>query len=194
MKKLTLDCVGSLEDYLQNRSFNRSAVIAHKKNRRISLGPNISLHFEDFLTMRHQVQEIMRAENLTDVAAIQHEIDVYNPLIPDGCNLKCTLMLEFPDPDERQRQLRQLIGIETSIFIRIGDCAAVAAIADEDAQRCTPDKTSAVHFLRYEFTDAMINAAKGGANWTIFSEHPAYCHVLSALPAKVATALSLDFD
>jgi len=146
MTKLTLASVGSLEHYLQQRPIFRQAVIAHKNNRRLALGPNATLHFEDYLTMKYQVLEMMRAERLSDAIAIQQEIDAYNPLIPDGRNLKCTLMLEFPDANERRHQLRKLIGVETSVLIQIDDFAAVAPIADEDVSRCTEEKTSAVHF------------------------------------------------
>lgn len=194
MTKLTLASVGSLEHYLQQRPIFRQAVIAHKNNRRLALGPNATLHFEDYLTMKYQVLEMMRAERLSDAIAIQQEIDAYNPLIPDGRNLKCTLMLEFPDTNERRHQLRKLIGVETSVLIQIDDFAAVAPIADEDVSRCTEEKTSAVHFLRYEFSSDMIFAAKNGAKWAVFCNHPAYRYHISELPGHLTRALCQDFD
>jgi hypothetical protein len=194
MKKLSLHDVGRLEQYLQQRTAIRRSIIEHKKCRRLALGPNATLHFEDYLTMKYQVQEMMRVEKLNDAAAIQHEIDTYNPLIPEGRNLACTLMLEFPDPDERHQQLRKLLGVEQSVFIQIGGHCAIAPIADDDALRHTQEKTSALHFLRYEFTDEMIAAAKNGAKWAIFCDHPQYSHSVMPVPDHVRVALLRDFD
>jgi len=194
MKKLTLADIGRLDHYLQQRHAIRRAIIEHKKCRRLALGPNATLHFEDYLTMKYQVQEMMRVEKLTDGSAIQQEIDTYNPLIPDGRNLVCTLMLEYPDPDERHQQLRKLLGIEESVFIRIGDFAAIAPVADDDCQRHTKEKTSAVHFLRFDFSEEMIAAARNGASWTIYCEHPLYNHRISPVPDLICSALLRDFD
>lgn len=194
MRKLTLSDIGSLEHYLQHRSVIRRAIIEHKNNRRLALGPNATLHFEDTLTMKYQVQEMMRAEKLLDSAAIQQEIDAYNPLIPDGSNLKCTLMLEFPDPIERKQQLQKLLGIEHSIFIQIANFAVVTPVSHHDRPQQIQEKTSAVHFLCYEFTDDMIKAAQNGAAWRVFSEHPAYRHCISQVPEHITRALCRDFD
>ena len=194
MKKMSLHDVGRFEQYLQQRTAARRSIIEHKKCRRLALGPNATLHFEDYLTMKYQVQEMMRVEKLNDVAAIQHEIDTYNPLIPEGRNLVCTLMLEFPDPDERHQQLRKLLGVEQSVFIQIGSFSAIAPLADNDLMRHTQEKTSAVHFLRYDFTDEMIAAAKTGAKWAIFCDHPQYSHIVTPVPDHIRTALIRDFD
>lgn len=194
MKKLTLACIGSLDQYRSLRPAIRQAVMEHKKNRRVALGPNVSLHFEDYVTMKYQVQEMMRAENLRSEAAITEELATYNPLIPDGSNLKCTLMLEFPDANERHQALRELVGLEHQVYICIAGHEAVPAIADEDSERSTTEKTSAVHFLRFEFSAEARAAAKKGAQWAIYSEHAAYRHRSDPLPANIAKALSRDFS
>lgn len=194
MKKLTIAGIGTLEQYLQQRPAMRQAIMEHKKSRRVHLGPAATLHFEDYLTMKYQVQEMMRAQQLREMAAINEELDAYNPLIPDGSNLKCTLMLEFADAAERRQQLQKLCGIEQQIFIQIEGFEAVAAIADEDLQRTSDGKTSAVHFMRYEFSPQMISAAKNGANWTIYSTHAAYQHRVEPLPELIVRSLCRDFD
>jgi hypothetical protein len=194
MKKLTIASIGTLDQYQQQRPSIRLAIIEHKKNRRVALGPNATLHFEDLMTMKYQVQEMMRAENLRDPEAINDELAAYNPLIPDGCNLKCTFMIEFPDEIERRQQLRKLIGLENHVFVQIQGFEPVAPIADEDLERSTADKTSAVHFMRYEFSADMISAAKNGAGWRIYSDHPHYQHELDPLPENIARALTRDFS
>lgn len=193
MKKLTVASIGTLDQYQQQRPAIRQAIIEHKKNRRLPLGPNATLHFEDYMTMKYQVQEMMRAENLRDNEAIEEELEAYNPLIPDGSNLKCTFMIEFPDENERREALRQLINLEHHIFIQIEGFAPVAAIADEDLERSTEEKTSAVHFMRFEFSPEMIVAAKKGAPWAVYSSHPAYSHRIDPLPANIASSLTRDF-
>lgn len=193
MKKLTLSCIGTLDQYRLLRPTIRPAVMEHKKNRRVALGPNVSLYFEDYVTMKYQVQEMMRAENLRSDAAITEELATYNPLIPDGSNLKCTLMLEFPDVNERHQALRELLGLEHQIYICIAGHQAVPAIADEDCKRSTTEKTSAVHFLRFEFDAQARASAKKGAPWAIYSDHTAYRHRVDPLPANIANALSRDF-
>jgi hypothetical protein len=194
MKKLTLANIGTLDQYQQQRPAIRQAIIEHKKNRRLPLGPNATLHFEDYMTMKYQVQEMMRAENLRNNEAIEEELEAYNPLIPDGSNLKCTFMIEFPDENERREALRRLLNLEHHVFIQIEGFEPVAAIADEDLQRSTEEKTSAVHFMRYEFTPEMIAAARNGANWAIYSNHPAYQHRVDPLPANIASSLTRDFS
>lgn len=193
MKKLTLACIGSLEQYEQQRAAVRPALIQHRKTRRVSLGPNSSLHFEDYMSVKYQVQEMMRAELLRDPASLADEIAVYNPLIPDGNNLKCTFMIEFSDPAERRTQLQLLHQLEQHVHIHLEGFDPVAPIADEDMARSTEQKTSAVHFLRYEFSTAMIEAAKQGANWAIFSDHPAYRHRVDRLPVQTTLSLCRDF-
>lgn len=191
--KLTLADIGTLAHYLQQRPAIRQAMIAHKKRRRVALGPNVTLHFEDRLTMKYQVLEMMRAENLCSREAIAQELAAYNPLIPDGHNLKCTLMIEYSDATRRKTALRELTGLEQGVCIRIEGYPPVPAIADEDLSRSTADKTSAVHFLRFEFTEDMIAAARNGARWQIYSDHPAYRHRVDPLPDTVTNALSDDF-
>ncbi|MDT8428682.1 MAG: DUF3501 family protein [Pseudomonadales bacterium] len=193
MKKLSVADLGTLENYQQQRPAIRRAIIDHKKNRRVPLGPNASLHFEDYLTMKYQVQEMMRAERLSDDAALAEEIEAYNPLIPDGSNLKATFMIEYPDETVRKQALKNLIGIEHKIAIQIEGFDPVRAIANEDLERSDGEKTSAVHFLRFEFTPAMIAAARAGAAWHIHCDHPAYQHSLSPLPEETASSLSRDF-
>lgn len=194
MKKLTIAGVGTLDQYQQQRPAIRQAIIEHKKSRRVQLGPNTTLHFEDYMTMKYQVQEMIRAEHLRDAEAINDELNAYNPLIPDGRNLKCTFMIEFPDETERRQQLRKLINLEHHILIQIDGFEPVSPVADEDLERTTDGKTSAVHFMRYEFSPEMISAAKNGAAWKIYSDHPAYQHSVEPLPDNIASSLSRDFD
>lgn len=194
MEKVSIDDLLSNESYENQRALLRKAMIDHKKTRRVQLGPNITLHFEDYMTMRYQIQELMRAEKLSSVEGIREELEVYNPLIPDGTNLKATLMIEYPDEDERRRQLSRLVGIENMISIRIGDCDPVYPIANEDLQRSTKDKTSAVHFLRFEFSEQAISAAKENAIWSIVCEHENYSHQLVSIPDNVRDSLIRGFD
>ncbi|MEX0739123.1 MAG: DUF3501 family protein [Pseudohongiella sp.] len=193
MKKLTVADIGSLDQYQQQRSAFRQAIIAHKRNRRIALGPNATLHFEDFMTMKYQVQEMMRAENLNSSEAIAQELAAYNPLIPDGSNLKCTFMLEYADENERRQALRELLAIEQTVSMQIEGHPAVFAITDEDLCRTTQEKTSAVHFMRFEFTSDMIAAAQNGAHWSVRCDHPAYRYCVDPIPDNVTRALCRDF-
>lgn len=194
MKKLSVADIGNLESYEKQRPAIRQAIIEHKKNRRLALGPNATLHFEDYMTMKYQVQEMMRAERLRDDEAIEEELEAYNPLIPDGSNLKVTFMIEFPDENQRKEELRKLVGIENQVFIRIGDQDPVAPICNEDLERSTEDKTSSVHFMRFELTDEMIAAARNGEPWAIYCEHPAYQHRADPVPDNIARSLTRDFD
>lgn len=193
MKKLDLAGISSLDLYTRQRPLLRPAMIEHKKQRRLALGPHLMLHFEDYLTMKYQVQEMVYIERLTCSAAVQEEIDVYNPLIPDGTNLKCTMMIEFSDEQERRDALQRLVGLENRIYLQVLGYEPVCAIADEDLVRTTPGKTSAVHFLRFEFTPDMIAAARDGAHWAAFSDHPLYQHRMEPLPPLITQALLKDF-
>jgi hypothetical protein len=192
-RKLTSADIGTLAQYQQQRHTIRRAMIAYKNTRRVALGPHVTLHFEDRLTMKYQVQEMMRAENLHREQDIAQELAAYNPLIPDGNNLKCTLMIEFSDAGQRQRALCELVGLEHSIDLQIGDYPAVTAIADEDLTRSTMARTSAVHFLRFQLTNDMIAAALAGAHWSLASHHPVYAHRLAPLPQTIASTLCRDF-
>ena len=193
MKKIALADLLSLEAYEAQRPIIRQAIMDHKKTRRVSLGPNATLHFEDYMVMRYQIMELIRAEKITADDEVEGELEAYNPLIPDGKNLKVTFMLEYPDEVERRERLRQLNGIEELISIKIAGFDPVFPIANEDLPRSTVDKTSAVHFLRYEFTDEMIEAAKNGASWSIRSEHLNYQHITDPVAPAIAESLLRDF-
>lgn len=194
MKKLSISDLMSIDAYNEQRPVIRQAMMEHKKTRRLPLGSNAMLHFEDYMVMRYQVLELIRAEKISDAADLEEELAAYNPLIPDGKNLKVTFMLEYPDEIERKERLSQLIGIEELISIQIEGYDPVYPIANEDLPRSTDEKTSSVHFLRFEFADDMIAAAKGGANWTIRSEHQNYQHSVDSIPSEVSSSLVRDFD
>lgn len=194
MKKITLADLLSIEAYEAQRPAIRTAMMEHKKTRRLALGPNATLHFEDYMVMRYQVMELVRVEKIRGEAELLEELAVYNPLIPDGKNLKVTFMLEYPDEEERKQRLSQLIGIEELISIQIDGCDPVYPIANEDLPRSTKEKTSAVHFLRFEFSDEMIAAAKSGANWTVRSEHLNYPYAIESVPQAFTHSLLRDFD
>lgn len=194
MKKVTIADLLSIEAYEAQRPAIRAAMMEHKKTRRLALGPNATLHFEDYMVMRYQILELVRVEKIRGEADLQQELAAYNPLIPDGKNLKVTFMLEYPDETERKERLSQLIGIEELISIQIDDFDPVYPIANEDLPRTTEDKTSAVHFLRFEFSDEMIAAAKAGANWAVRSEHLNYPHSIDSVPEPIAHSLVRDFD
>jgi len=188
---LTHDQLYSLEHYARLRPEFRARIIAHKKNRIVAVGPNATLHFEDRLTMQYQVQEMLRLERMFEPAAIQEELDVYNPLIPDGSNWKATFMVEFPDPEERKAQLAQLIGIERAVHVQVADFAPVAPITNEDLDRETGEKTAAVHFLRFELSPAMCAAVKSGAPIRVGIDHPHYQAELT-LDTPVRNSLAAD--
>ncbi|MEI2734047.1 MAG: DUF3501 family protein [Rhodoblastus sp.] len=181
----------SLEQYARERPAFRAKVMAHKKMRRVELGRHASLHFEDALTMKYQVQEMLRLERIFEPELIQEELDVYNPLIPDGLNWKATFMVEYPDVEERKRQLARLIGVETAVWAQVADFARVRPIANEDLERETESKTSAVHFLRFELTPDMAAAAKAGAAIRMGVDHPNYQAELTLAPA-VRDSLAAD--
>ncbi|PCI79331.1 MAG: hypothetical protein COB20_04910 [SAR86 cluster bacterium] len=193
MKKLSIKDLMSIEAYNEQRPAIRQAMMEHKKSRRLPLGPNAMLHFEDYMVMRYQVLELIRVEKISGEAALLEELEAYNPLIPDGKNLKVTFMLEFPDEPERKIRLGQLIGIEELISIQIDGFDPVYPIANEDLARSTDEKTSAVHFLRFEFEDDMIAAAKKGAAWTVRSEHQNYQYSTDFLPTEISNSLLRDF-
>jgi len=163
MRKLKREDLWSLEEYHRERPAFRRKVMAHKRDRIVPIGPNATLHFEDRLTMHYQVQEMLRAERIFEPEGIQEELDAYNPLIPDGTNWKATFMMEYDDPQLRRQMLSRLVGIEDKVWVRVGELPKVYPIADEDLERDQPDKTSSVHFLRFELTDEMKEALKNGA-------------------------------
>ena len=174
MGKITRESLMSLEAYARERSAFRARVMAHKQRRKVDLGPNVMVQFEDELTMRYQVLEMLRAERIFEQAGIEEELDAYNPLVPDGRNFKATMMIEYPDPAQRGRALQQLIGIEDRVWLQVGDAPKVWAIADEDLERETHEKTSSVHFLRFELDDQMIRALKTGAPLSMGIDHARY--------------------
>ena len=194
MQKLQRSDLFSLEKYAEVRDDFRQKVIAHKKNRRVPLGPMAALYFEDRLTMQYQVQEMLRIERIFEAAGIQEELDAYNPLIPDGSNWKATFMVEVADEDERRRRLAELVGIEDKVWVRVEGFDPVFAIADEDLERDTEDKTSSVHFMRFELTPEMVAAARGGAALAAGVAHENYSHQLDPLPENIRAALVADLD
>jgi len=163
MEKLKRTDLLSLEKYAEQRTDFRALVIEHKKDRRVDVGPNLTLYFEDRLTVQYQVQEMLRIERIFEAQGIEEELEAYNPLIPDGSNLKCTAMFEFEDVEERRRRLAQLVGVENQVWLRVDGQDKVYAIANEDLDRSTSEKTSAVHFMRFELDDAMKAALAEGA-------------------------------
>ena len=171
MEKLTRESLFSLEEYAEKRDEFRARVIEHKKNRRLALGTNATLYFEDSLTMQYQVQEMLRIERIFEAAGIREELEAYNPLIPDGSNWKATFMVEFPDVEERRAMLARLVGIEDAVWLQVGDLPRITPIADEDLERDDDTKTSAVHFLRFELNDDQVQALKGGAQLAAGIDH-----------------------
>jgi hypothetical protein len=194
MQKLARHDLMTLEQYSIERARLRSEVIAHKQRRNVQVGPNMTWCFEDRTTIRYQVLEMLRAERIFESDGIQDELDAYNPLIPSGSNWKVTLLLEFPDAEERHRALSKLIGVEDRCWVRVSEMERVFAVADEDLDRENDDKTSAVHFLRFELSPSMVQAMKSGASLSIGVDHDNYRHSLSPLPAAVRDTLSLDLD
>jgi hypothetical protein len=194
VKKLLRADLLSLEQYAAERTRLRSEAIAHKQLRNVQVGPNMTWCFEDYTTIRYQVLEMLRAERIFEGAGIQGEIDAYNPLIPDGSNWKVTLLLEFTDTEERRVALEKLIAVEDRCWIRVSEMERVFAIADEDMERENADKTSAVHFLRFELSPSMVQAMKSGASLSIGVDHEQYRHLVSPLPAAIRDTLSRDLD
>ena len=181
----------SLEAYARERDAFRARVIEHKKRRTVHLGDHVTLIFEDELTVRYQIQEMLRIERIFEETGIEDELEVYNPLVPDGGNLKATMLIEYPEVAQRQRSLAQLKGIEDRVWVQVEGGARVYAIADEDLERDNEEKTSAVHFLRFEFEPDMRAALRGGAALLIGVDHPRY-HAQTATPLAVRDALAGD--
>lgn len=192
MNKLQRKDLWSLEEYAQQRAAFRERVMKHKQARTLHIGPNVTLLFEDRLTMQYQVQEMLRAERIFEAAGIQDELDAYNPLIPDGSNFKATMLIEFEDTAQRQRALAQLIGIEDVTWVQVEGFDKVNAIADEDMERETSDKTSSVHFMRFELTPAMVKALKSGAALNAGVSHANYRHALQPVPDVLRQSLLAD--
>lgn len=192
MQKLTRQDLMSLEQYAEARPDFRARVLAHKQNRRLPLGTNATLYFEDRLTMQYQVQEMLRIERIFEADGIADELDAYNPLIPDGANWKATFMVEFPEIDERRAMLKSLVGIELRVFVQVDGHDRVFAIADEDLERSDADKTSAVHFLRFELDEAMIDSLQAGASLAAGIDHENYRVNVSPVSDNVRESLVDD--
>ena len=191
MDKLRPEDLLSLEAYHKERSAFRAQVLAHKRDRQAAVGPNVTLYFEDRFTMQYQIQEMLRAERIYESEAIADELAAYNPLIPDGSNLKATMMLEYTDVAERRVALEALAGVEQTVYLEVGNLGRVFAHADEDMPRSNDVKTAAVHFLRFELDDAMCEQLKSGAPLRIGVDHLHYAHELAAPPA-IVQALAAD--
>ena len=194
MEKMTRDDLMSLEEYSEARDEFRNNVLAHKRNRRLELGTNAALYFEDRLTMQYQVQEMLRIERIFEVPGINDELDAYNPLIPDGSNWKATFMIEFPDSEERRAMLQQLRGIEDLVYVKVGNFEPVFAIADEDLEREDEEKTSAVHFLRFELPEEQVAALRSDAELAAGIDHDNYTVEISPVPENIRNSLVGDLD
>ncbi len=193
MEHLSPEDLYTLEAYADLRPQFRARVMEHKKHRRLQLGEHLALLFEDRLTMQYQVQEMLRVERIFEAQGIRAELDAYNPLIPDGSNWKVTMMIEYPDADERHRMLEQLAGIEDHVWVQVGDAAKVFAIADEDMERTTAEKTSSVHFLRFELSPEMVVDLKNGAELRAGVDHAIESCSVEITPA-MHESLIADLD
>ncbi|USD36578.1 MULTISPECIES: DUF3501 family protein [Ferrimonas] len=194
MSKLTRDQLWSLETYAEKRPLFRRQIMEHKRLRQLQLGEHIRLSFEDALTIRYQIQEMLRIEGIFERAGIQEELDAYNPLIPDGTNLKATMLIEYTNVDERKLRLAQLAGIEHTLWLQVGDGQRIMAIADEDMARSEADKTSSVHFLRFEFPPEAIIDIKQGASLHCGIDHPLAGVAKITAPPEVRNALARDLE
>jgi len=194
MRALAAGDLMTLERYARERSAFRTRVLEHKAARKVAVGPDVTWSFEDRLTVQYQVQEMLRVERIFEAAGIEEELAAYNPLIPDGSNLKATMLIEIADVQLRPARLAQMKGIEDCCYLEVAGCERACAIADEDLERGNETKTSAVHFLRFEFTPAMIAALRGGAALAAGVDHAQYQHRVESLPAATRAALINDLE
>ncbi len=194
MEKITRDDLYSLEEYSEKRPEYRQQIMAHKKNRVLRLGEHATLHFEDRLLMQYQIQEMLRAEKIFDAQGIQEEIDAYNPLIPDGSNWKATFMLEYDDENIRRQRLAELKGIEHTVWVAVNGFEKVNPICNEDLERETEDKTSSVHFMRFELTPDMVTAVKNGAAISAGIEHQRYEVLIDSVSEGMRNSLAEDLS
>ena len=192
MNKLSPADLYSLERYARERPAIRTSVLEHKRDRQIHVGPSATWLFEDRITVQYQVQEMLRAERIFEPEGIADELAAYNPLIPDGRNWKVTLLIEFPDVAERQRELAKLRGVEDRCWVQVGGHERVFAIADEDLDRENEEKTSSVHFLRFELTPAMVAELRSGATLGVGIDHPNYRHSVPELSEAARKSLLAD--
>jgi len=194
MNKLTVDDLFTLERYARERPAFRTKVLEHKRDRQIGVGPHVTWLFEDRLTMQYQVQEMLRAERIFEAEGIADELESYNPMIPDGSNWKVTLLIEYPDESERREKLTQLKGIEDRCWVQVSGQDRVFAIADEDLERENDEKTSAVHFLRFELAPGMVAALRDGAELAVGIDHPRYSQTIQPVSAATRTSLLADLS
>ena len=192
MTQISPDTLMPLEVYAKVRPEFRAKVIAHKQNRKMQLGENITLIFEDELTIRYQVQEMLRVERIFEEEGILDELGAYNPLVPDGSNWKATMMIEYPDENERRSRLAELIGVEDKVWVQVAGCDRIYAIADEDLERETAQKTSSVHFLRFELAATMVAALRGGAALAMGVDHPNYAATVERVADATRASLIAD--
>lgn len=191
-QKLGREDLYTLEKYAEIRSDFRAGVMAHKKTRRLALGANANLYFEDRLTIQYQVQEMLRIEKIFERDAIEEELAAYNPLIPDGHNWKATFMLEYDDPAERSEMLAKLVGVEDCVWMRVGAGPVISPVCDEDLERATGDKTSSVHFMRFELSPEDIGALRQGAEISAGISHGEYTCQVAPIPAEIRESLIRD--
>jgi hypothetical protein len=194
MPQVSRDSLMTLEAYAKARPQFRSRVLEHKKLRSVRLGEHVTLLFEDELTVRYQIQEMLRIEKIFEEEGIEHELEAYNPLVPDGRNFKATMLIEYADTEERRQALAALIGIEDRVWVQVEGCARVYAIADEDLERENEVKTSSVHFLRFELTAEMAAALKYGVTLSIGVDHPNYTAQVAPVAAPIRNALVADLS
>ncbi len=194
MKKLTRNDLLSLEQYSEERPGLRAQVLAHKQDRKVHIGPAATLYFEDRMTMQYQIQEMLRVERIFEAAGIEEELSAYNPLIPDGGNWKATFMIEEPDVKKRQQLLASLVGIEDRVWVRVDGNEQVFAIADEDMDRETENKTSAVHFMRFELSEKMTADLKQGASLGMGIDHKHYAYEVEPVAGPIRESLLADLD
>jgi hypothetical protein len=194
MQKLNRDDLLSLEQYAEERPAFRDRVMAHKKNRRLDLGTNAALYFEDRLTMQYQIQEMLRIERIFEADGINEELEVYNALIPDDSNWKATFMIEFPEAEERQQMLEQLVGVEDRVYVQVADFDRVYAISDEDLDRADEHKTSAVHFMRFEFPPEQSAALRSGSSLVAGIDHENYQVEIRPVADNIRQSLLNDLN
>ena len=194
MQKLTRDDLFTLEKYAEIRNDFRAEVMEHKRNRQLAIGPNVTLYFEDYLVMKYQVQEMLRAEKIFDAKGIEEELKTYNPLIPDGSNWKATFMIEFTDETERREALANMIGIEDQVWVKVDGFNEVISISDEDLERDNEHKTSSVHFVRFELTPEMVATLKLGSQLTAGIHHSAYEHIVDPVQQHIRDSLVSDLN
>jgi hypothetical protein len=194
MPSITRESLMTLEAYARNRNEFRAKVMSHKKARKVYLGDNLTLIFEDELTLRYQIQEMLRIEKIFEEEGIQSELDAYNPLVPDGSNWKATMLIEYPEVEERKRRLAVLKGVEDKVWVRVAGHDKVYAVADEDLERENDEKTSSVHFLRFELTPAMKTSLRDGAAFGIGVDHPEYAAASDPVAPAIRESLLGDLS